>query len=641
MVVATIAPPELGRNRRWIVSAIVIVVMVSVALNGEGALAQQPLYKDASQPVELRVQDLLSRMTVQEKIGQMTQIERTVATPEVMTQYFIGSVLSGGGSAPEPNAPAAWQDMIDTMQQAALATRLAIPMIYGIDAVHGHNNLYGATVFPHNIGLGCSRDPDLVKRIGAATALEVRATGIPYAFAPCIATCRDPRWGRCYESYSEDTAVVKTMTDIILGLQGDPPNLTAGVPFMADKSKVIGCAKHYVGDGGTFKGINENDTIVDYDTLYKVHMAPYLDAIAKGVSTIMVSYSSWNGERMHANQYLVTQVLKEQLAFRGFIISDWMGVDRLSDPNNPNYTNSVLKSINAGLDMIMVPFDYEAYISGMLSLVNDGEISMERIDDAVTRILRVKFVMGLFEDPSVDRSLTNHLGSQEHRILAREAVRKSLVLLKNGQQGSQALLPLKKNATSILVAGSHADDIGLQCGGWTISWVGAAGNTTIGTTVLDAIKAAVSPTTVVTYEKNPAPGFAAQLKPDYAIVVVGEEPYVETYGDNMELTIPLDGIPTIQNVCAEVKCLVIVISGRPLVIEPYMPQIDALVAAWLPGSEGQGISDVIFGDYDFVGKLSRTWFRTVDQLPMNFGDAVYDPLFPFDFGLTMGTKESL
>ncbi|KAG6544038.1 hypothetical protein Mapa_014561 [Marchantia paleacea] len=637
-MVVTTKHPELGRNRRCIIS--VIIVMVSVLLNGEETLGQ-PLYKDGSQPVELRVQDLLSRMTVQEKIGQMTQIERTVATPDVMQQYYIGSVLSGGGSAPERNTPAAWQDMIDTMQQAALATRLAIPMIYGVDAVHGHNTVYGATIFPHNIGLGCSRDPDLVKRIGAATALEVRATGIPYAFAPCIATSRDPRWGRCYESYSEDTAVVKMMTDVILGLQGEPPNLTAGVPFMADKSKVIACAKHYVGDGGTVKGINENDTIMDYDTLYKVHMAPYLDAIAKGVSTIMISYSSWNGEKMHASHYLVTQILKEQLGFQGFTISDWMGVDRLSDPSAVNYTHSVLRSINAGLDMIMVPYDYKAFIDAMTSLVNNGEISMDRIDDAVRRILRVKFVMGLFEETTVDRSFTNYLGSQEHRVLAREAIRKSLVLLKNGQDGSEALLPLKKNATSILVAGSHANDIGFQCGGWTISWEGSAGNTTIGTTVLDAIKAAVSPTTVVTYEKNPAPGFAAQLKPDYAIVVVGEPPYVETRGDSLELTIPLDGISTIQNVCAEVKCLVIVISGRPVVIEPYMTQIDALVAAWLPGTEGDGISDVIFGDYDFVGKLSRTWFRTPDQLPMNFGDAVYDPLFPFDFGLTMGTKESV
>ncbi|KAL3701564.1 hypothetical protein R1sor_019586 [Riccia sorocarpa] len=279
-------------------------------------VASADIYKDPSQNVEIRVQDLLSKMTLAEKIGQMTQIELKVADNTVMQNYFIGSVLSGGGN----------------LQSAALATRLQIPMIYGIDAVHGHNNLYGATIFPHNVGLGCTRDPDLLKRIGAATALEVRATGIPYVFAPCIATCRDPRWGRCYESYSESTDVVKSMTDFIFGLQGEPVSKTMGIPFVANSSKVAACAKHFVGDGGTMNGINENNTIIDYNGLVSIHMAPYVDAIAKGVSTIMVSYSSWNGEKMHANRFLVTEVLKSNLKFQGFVISDWEGIDRITNP---------------------------------------------------------------------------------------------------------------------------------------------------------------------------------------------------------------------------------------------------------------------------------------------------------------------
>ncbi|BBM98238.1 beta-glucosidase [Marchantia polymorpha subsp. ruderalis] len=599
------------------------------------------LYKDPSQDVEARVQDLLSRMTLAEKVGQMTQIERGVSNNSVVKDLFIGSVLSGGGSVPDAgNTAEAWQDLVDRLQNDALSTRLGIPMIYGIDAVHGHNNVFGATIFPHNVGLGCTRDPDLVKRIGVATALEVRATGIPYVFAPCIATCRDPRWGRCYESYSESTEVVTSLTDIILGLQGEPANKTAGFPFVADSSKVAACAKHFVGDGGTTNGINENNTVIDYKGLVDIHMAPYFDSIAKGVSTVMISYTSWNGMKMHANKFLVTQVLKYNLKFKGFVISDWEGIDRITSPAGANYTFSIESSINAGLDMIMVPNNYPQFINGLTDLVKGGYINMHRIDDAVTRILRVKFAMGLFEKPLADRSYSKHLGSEEHRSLAREAVRKSLVLLKNGKEAGKPLLPLSKTAAKIIVAGSHANDLGRQCGGWTITWQGGNGTTTKGTTILDAIKGAVSPTTQIVYEPYPQPGFAQSQGADFAIVVVGEPPYAETFGDNLNLTIPEAGIPTIQNVCGEVRCLVILVSGRPLVVEPYLPVMDAFVAAWLPGSEGAGVSDVIFGDYDFVGTLARTWFKSVDQLPMNVGDEKYDPLFPFGYGLKMGTPNS-
>lgn len=601
------------------------------------AEAEYMIYKDATKPLNSRIKDLLNRMTLEEKIGQMTQIERGVASAEVMKDYFIGSVLSGGGSVPSKQASAeTWINMVNEFQKGALSTRLGIPMIYGIDAVHGHNNVYKATIFPHNVGLGATRDPDLVKRIGAATALEVRATGIPYVFAPCIAVCRDPRWGRCYESYSEDPKLVQAMTEIVSGLQGDiPANSPKGVPFVAGKTKVAACAKHYVGDGGTTKGINENNTQISRHGLLSIHMPGYYNSIIKGVSTVMVSYSSWNGVKMHANHDMVTVFLKNTLRFRGFVISDWEGIDRITSPPHANYSYSIQAGISAGIDMIMVPNTYKEFIDGLTSHVKNEVIPMSRIDDAVKRILRVKFTMGLFENPLADNSLVDELGSQEHRELAREAVRKSLVLLKNGESAAKPLLPLPKKATKILVAGSHADNLGYQCGGWTIEWQGLGGNNlTSGTTILTAIKNTVDPSTEVVYKENPDADFVKSNNFSYAIVVVGEPPYAETFGDSLNLTISEPGPSTIKNVCGTVKCVTVIISGRPVVIQPYVSLMDALVAAWLPGSEGQGVADVLFGDYGFTGTLSRTWFKTVDQLPMNIGDKHYDPLFPFGFGLT-------
>ncbi|KAK3036175.1 hypothetical protein RJ639_029912, partial [Escallonia herrerae] len=633
-------------------------------------------YKDPRQPIVVRINDLMARMTLEEKIGQMTQIDRVSATPEILKECSIGSLLSGGGSVPLPHATAEdWINMVNGFQNASLSSRLGIPMIYGIDAVHGHNNVYKATIFPHNVGLGatrqvhtytilfyidlsstqtsadytekleecvkeksdaydafnsfiklalldciakaydlsllgpkydefcCCRDPDLVKRIGAATAIETRATGIPYVFAPCIAVCRDPRWGRCYESYSEDHKIVQQMTDIIDGLQGEiPANEPKGVPYL----------------GGN------------------IHMPAYYNAIIKGVSTVMVSYSSLNGVKMHANKELVTGFLKGDLKFRGFVISDWQGIDKITDPQpHANYTHSVQLGIQAGIDMVMVPFNHTEFIDALTSLVDDKIIPMSRIDDAVRRILRVKFRMGLFENPLADFSFVHHLGSQAHRDLAREAVRKSLVLLKNGENADSPLLPLPKKASRILVARSHANNLGHQCGGWTIAWQGLDGNNlTSGTTILNGISAAVDPSTEIMYSENPDADFVESNNFSYAIVVVGEPSYAETAGDNVNLTIPEPGADTITNVCGSVKCAVVLVSGRPLVVEPYLSSMDALVAAWLPGSEGQGVADVLFGDYGFSGKLSRTWFKTVDQLPMNVGDSHYDPLFPFGFGLT-------
>ncbi|CAI0442328.1 unnamed protein product [Linum tenue] len=613
---------------------------------GTKAVDANMKYKDPKLPVEDRITDLLSRMTLEEKVGQMTQIEVPVATPEIMEKYFIGSLLTGGGTQPVKDASAKdWVDMINKFQKGSLKTRLGIPMIYGIDAVHGHNNVINATIFPHNVNLGVTRqafvvvarDPALVKKIGEATAVEVRATGIPYAFAPCIAVCRDPRWGRCYESYSEDHKIVEEMTDIVNGLQGDlPPNYPKDYPFIGGKDKVAGCAKHYIGDGCTVKGINENNTIIDMKDLMSMLMPAYDLSVQKGVATVMISYSSINGVKMHANKKLIDLLKEKFKGLQGFAISDWQGIDRITYPPDANYTYSVQASILAGLDMIMVPDNYTDFIGNLTKLVNDKVIPMSRIDDAVTRILRVKFLTGLFENPNPDYSMVDMIGTKEHRELAREAVRKSLVLLKNGKTESEPILPLPKKTKKIIVLGSHADNLGYQCGGWTVEWQGYSGNDrTSGTTILKAITNTVDPSTQIQFSEKADPEFLkANKDADFAIVVVGEKPYAETKGDNLNLTIPHPSQEVIKKSCASgIKCVVILISGRPLVIEPFLPAMDAFVAAFLPGSEGQGVADLLFGDFGFTGKLARTWFKRVDQLPMNFGDKNYDPLFPFGFGL--------
>ncbi|CAL9191082.1 unnamed protein product [Musa hybrid cultivar] len=577
---------------------------IADVLFGDSWMANEllPPYRDATQPVESRVRDLLSRMTLREKAAQMAQIERCVASPSALSGLPVGSVLSAGGSAPRERAsPRDWADMIDRMQHWALASRLGIPILYASDAVHGHNNLYGATIFPHNVALGAIRDGDLARRIGEATALEVRATGIHWTFAPCVAVCRDPRWGRCYESYSEDTDIVRTMTSIVAGLQGSPPlGHPPGHPFLAGRKNVIACAKHFVGDGGTDKGKNEGNTICTFEELEATHMKPYLDCLAQGVSTIMASYTSWNGRPLHSNHYLITEILKGKLGFKGFVISDWEGIDRLCQPHGSNYRYCISASVNAGIDMIMVPHRYEKFLEDLVFLVESGRISMSRIDDAVERILRVKFVVGLFEYPFSDRSLFDVVGCKEHQILAREAVRRSLVLLKNGKDLKKPILPLDKNARRILVAGTHADDIGYQCGGWTITWHGSSGRITIGTTVLEAIREAAGNETEVVYEKCPSEATFSDREYSYAIVAIGEDAYAEFLGDRTELGIPFDGATMISLIAGKVPTVVIVISGRPLVFEPeLLDKIDALVAAWLPGSEGGGIADVLFGDYDF------------------------------------------
>lgn len=575
------------------------------------------IYRNPAYPVEVRVEDLLSRMTLEEKIGQMAQADRGALQSESdIKTYFLGSILSGGGSAPSPNVPSEWGDMYDRFQHLAMSTRLGIPIIYGIDAVHGHNNVYGATIFPHNIGMGCTGNPDLMEQAARATAEELAGTGLDWTFGPCIAVPRDERWGRTYEGFGETPELAVMMgAAAVRGFQG--------TELGASPTSVLACAKHFVGDGGTTGGHDQGNTEVDEQTLRQIHLPGYLAAIQAGAGSIMVSFSSWNGQKMHGNHYLLTEVLKGELGFDGFLVSDWAGIDQLPG----DYRSDVEISINAGLDMIMVPDKYIQFINTLKDLVGRNRVPLARIDDAVRRILRIKFRMGLFEHPYTDRSYTGSVGSAAHRQIARECVRQSLVLLKNQNQ----ILPLSKSMNRIHVAGKSADNVGNQCGGWTISWQGSSGNITPGSTILQAIQNTITGNTIITYSYTGANAAGA----DVGIVVIGETPYAEGQGDRSDLHLAPEDVAAIQNVKnAGVPVVAVLISGRPMIIEPVLELCDAFIAAWLPGTEGRGVADVIFGDYAPTGKLSHSWPRNMAQIPVNAGDPVYDPLFPYGFGLT-------
>jgi beta-glucosidase len=567
-------------------------------------------------------------MTLEEKIGQMTQPELSALGDLTdIARYFVGSVLSGGNSDPaEGNSLQAWRDAYDRCQQQALSTRLKIPLLYGIDAVHGHNNVTGAVIFPHNIGLGCTRDEALVEKIARITAEEVRATGINWAFAPCLAVPQDIRWGRTYEGFSEDPQVVSLLgAAAVRGLQRGN---------LRDSLAVLACAKHFVADGGTAFGsskaekslLDQGDTRADEATLRQVHLKPYEPAIAAGVGTIMPSYSSWNGVKCSANKYLLTDVLKGELGFDGFLISDYNAIDQVAE----NYKDAIELSINAGMDMVMVPSNYKTFYNQLRELVNEGRVSVSRIDDAVTRIVRVKYAMGLFDETRsvlADRRLQDTMGSDANRAVAREAVRKSLVLLKNERN----TLPLSKRLKRIHVAGRSADDIGRQCGGWTIDWQGKDGDIVPGTTVLEAVRAAVSADTEVTFSTDGAGAAGANL----AIVVIGEAPYAEGQGDSSQLALPLEDLQTVKSITdIQIPVVVVLLSGRPLIINEVLDRADAFVAAWLPGSEGQGVTDVLFGDHPATGRLSFTWPDSLDDLPAGNGSIQNNVRFRIGDGLT-------
>jgi|TARA_B110000240_G_scaffold126629_1_gene140950 beta-glucosidase len=583
-------------------------------------------YKDKT--ISIKAKNLVAEMTLDEKIGQMTQVDhRYLEQKSDIKTYFLGSLLSGGGSAPDTNNPRSWVRMYNEYQDFALDTRLAIPLIYGIDAVHGHNNVYGATIFPHNIGLGCSNDEELVQKISEATAREILATGLDWTFAPCLAVSQDERWGRTFESYSENTEIVTRLgIASIKGYQGnnlDNPN------------SVLACAKHYVGDGNTIfgtginGGIDRGDVLVDEKELRSKYIKPFRSAVENGVGSIMISYNSWQSKKLHGHSYLINDILKNELGFSGFVVSDWAAIDDIDE----DYKTSIITAINAGIDMVMVPGEhsnkshsYIEFINLLKESVLEGSVSINRIDDAVYRILKIKYSMGLFEKPLKDYKKLNEVGSSRNRELAREGVNKSVVLLQNNN-----ILPISKNIKSILVAGEHGHDLGYQCGGWSISWQGGSGNTTIGTTILDGIKDNIGNHSSVTFSKN---GDEANDH-DIIIAVVGETPYAEMKGDSESLELSNKDKLLLERLIKTGKPIVLIlISGRPMIITPYLEHVDAVLAAWLPGTEGTGVADLLFGDVSPTAKLSFSWPRDMSQIPINYGDKIYDPLFPLGYGLT-------
>ena len=553
-----------------------------------------PLFSEQDKKVDV----LLAQMTLDEKIGQMVQVDSSGLKDKADVQkYFLGSVLSGGTSDPPAgNTAQDWLKFVESFKKPVLQTRLKIPLIYGIDAVHGHNNVDGATVFPHNIGLGATHDPKLVERAGQVTAGELAGTGIRWTFAPCVTVPQNARWGRTYEGYSDKPALVSELgVAAVRGFQGKT--------LSSAPTSVLACAKHFIGDGGTTNGIDQGNTICDEATLRKLFLPPYRAAVKAGVGSVMVSYSSWNGAKMHANKYLLTDVLKGELGFRGFLVSDWAAIDQLS----PDYKRAIEQSINAGLDMIMIPagpgkpHNYIEFINDLKELVAEGKVPQSRIDDAVRRILQIKFQMGLFENTATDPALTAAVGSPEHRAVARQCVRESLVLLKNQKHA----LPLSKDIKHLVVIGAGADDLGMQCGGWTVDWQGGHGNVTRGgTTLLTAIRQTVSAATQVTFSPD-----ANNLEgADAVIAVVGESPYAEGNGDRQTLKLSAADTALVAKAkAAGVPVITVVYSGRPLELGAALADSDAFVAAWLPGSEGLGLTDVLFGDYKFTGKLPRSW----------------------------------
>ncbi|MCF7815197.1 MAG: glycoside hydrolase family 3 protein [Candidatus Cloacimonetes bacterium] len=635
---------------------------------------------------ENRISELLAKMTLDQKVGQIVQPERQFVTPEEVKKYHIGSVLSGGGSVPGENKPEDWIKMNDEYWAASMEEdedHLAIPLIYGVDAIHGNTNVLGAVVFPHNIGLGAAHDPDLLERVASTTAKEIAAIGVEWTFAPTLAVARNDHWGRTYESYSEDPKIVSEYAPrFVMGLQG---NYT--------EENVIACAKHFIGDGATLHGIDQGDMCISEEELRKLHVPPYKAAIDAGVLTVMVSLSSWFGEKCHGHKFLLTDLLKNELGFNGFVISDWDGIDYLDE----SYEESSVMALNAGMDMFMITGKWKEFIDHIKKNVQNGRIPMERLDDAVRRILRVKFEFGMFQKPRPsERKLsqdTSCFGSEEHREVAREAVRKSMVMLKNEDD----ILPLKKDA-KILVAGKNAHNRGYQCGGFTVAWQGVddadeskdqsyimsdsekeklrdkkvkketphRSSIIGGTSIWEGIQR-VAPNA----ELNVDGLNADPEKHEVAIVCIGEIPYAEMLGDirieglakglkiskgstadetydKDDATIMKEGpygthlylhelhpedLETIRNITSKgIPVVAVMICGRPLVIEQELAETKAFVVAWFPGSEGQGVADVLFGDYPIQGKLSFSWPRYDDE-NWNLGDEGYNPMFPYGFGL--------
>lgn len=623
-----------------------LVVALSLGLAAALASAVEvswPRVESAIKPdkeLEQRIEKILAGMTLKEKVGQIIQAEIKNISPKEVTKYNIGSVLSGGGSFPgtKSDDAIAWLGAANAFYNASVKSpnkRSAIPIIWGIDAVHGHNNVKGATIFPHNIGLGATRNPQLIKAVGEVTAREVAVTGIRWSFAPTVAVARDDRWGRTYESYSEDPQLVATMAEaMVVGLQGNP---VGGDLFAADK--VIATTKHFIGDGGTEGGVDQGNTVLSEQVLRDLHSPGHIAAIAAGAQTVMASFNSWNGNKLHGSHYMLTDVLKGKLGFDGFVIGDWNGHGQIpgcSDESCP-------QAINAGVDMIMVPEKWREFYKNTLRQVKGGEITEARLDDAVRRILRVKARAGVLDmgKPSEQRfaGRAQILGHPKHRAVARAAVRESLVLLKNDNQ----ILPLSPKQ-SIFITGSGADNLPMQCGGWSVTWQGDnttnadfPGATSVYRGFLDAVNGAGGQLELGVDDKF-------KNTPTVAVVVFGEQPYAEMKGDikgdvlfadsenNLKIirSLKSQGIPVVS----------VFLSGRPLWVNDLIDSSDAFVAAWLPGSEGNGISDLLLKEvdgearYDFTGKLSFSWPNLPSQSPLNIGDADYEPRYPYGFGLS-------
>ena len=565
-------------------------------------------------------------MTLDEKIGQMTQIEKNSIDPANTAAFYLGSVLSGGDGSPDPNTAQAWYEMVAAYQQAALGTRLGIPILYGLDAVHGLSNVKGATIFPHNVGMGATRDPALVEQECRTTAHEMNATGIRWDFGPVVAVPQDIRWGRTFEGYSENTDLVAELsTACVKGLQGSG--------LSADDSSAA-TAKHFIGDGGTAFGsstasgptgpylLDQGVDRMDDATLRRLFLPPYQAAIQNGTRIVMVSFSSTTAGKVHGDHHLITDILKGELAFTGFVVSDWGGVDQVVPGD---YSAAVAQGINAGIDMVMVPTDYARFITTVKSLVQAGTVKQSRIDDAVARILRVKVEMGLFEKPMPAAGRESEVGSAADRAIARTAVAESAVLLKT----SPNALPLAASGQKVLLAGQGADDIGIQSGGWTISWQGSAGPTTSGTTLQEALKARLGDRLMY----DPGAAFPAGTKADVGIVVVAERPYAEGVGDSSTLALPNDDVALLAKMRPLVsKLVVIVISGRPMVLGE-VASADAVVEAWLPGTEAAGLADVLLGDKPFVGTTPYTWPKSAADAPRVGKSACDGAVYPLGYGL--------
>jgi beta-glucosidase len=620
---------SVGRGARRFGASLLLVVALTPVADASPAP-----YLDARRPVSERVHDLLSRMTLEEKVGQMTQAERGAVDGDQtqITTLGLGSVLSGGGSTPAVNTPTGWADMVDSYQSHALATRLHIPLIYGVDSVHGHGNLVGATIFPHNLAMGATRDPALVREEEHITATETRATGPQWVFAPCVCVARDDRWGRTYESFGEDPNLVVRMETAIDGFQGRD---------LSRPDAVLATAKHFAGDGDTTFGtsttgtytIDQGVTVTDWGHFARVDLAPYVAAVRRhDVGAVMPSFSSvqWTDRpgatpvKMHANAELITGVLKGKLGFDGFIISDWEGIHQIPGDE----ATQVRTAVNAGIDMFMEPNSAPSFVATLLAEVRAGRVPMARINDAVSRILRAKFELGLFEHPYTNRANMGTIGSPAHRAVARRAVAESQVLLKNTGRA----LPLRPSQR-VYVAGVKANDLGNQAGGWTVSWQGQSGNGLFpGTTILQGIQRYASQVTYSADASAPAGGY------DVGVVVVGETPYAEGVGDvgnGHTLNLSPADQANVDRVCAAIRtCVVLDVAGRPQIVTDALPKADAFVMSWLPGSEGAGVADVLFGTRPFTGTLPVSWPRSEAQEPINVGDRDYHPLFPYGFGLT-------